>query len=111
MNYTGKDLIKSKRTKGTFTMNGMNLSLVDDDPEQKKKKRSASVEIDGELCKECLLCIEACTPDVLKISQKLNKQGYHSVEYIGEGCTGCGVCFYVCPEPGTIKVYKKISVS
>ncbi len=92
-------------------MNGMNLELVDEDPEKKKKKRSANIEIEGELCKECLLCIEACAPDVLKVSQKLNKLGYHSVEYIGEGCTGCGVCFYVCPEPGTIKVYKKISAS
>jgi NAD-dependent dihydropyrimidine dehydrogenase PreA subunit len=37
--------------------------------------------------------------------------GYHPVEYIGEGCTGCGVCFYVCPEPGTIKVYKKVKAA
>jgi Fe-S-cluster-containing hydrogenase component 2 len=27
--------------------------------------------------------------------------------YVGEGCTGCGICFYACPEPGAIKVYKK----
>ena len=28
-------------------------------------------------------------------------------EYAGEGCSGCGTCFYACPEPGTITVYKK----
>jgi Fe-S-cluster-containing hydrogenase component 2 len=27
--------------------------------------------------------------------------------YTGEGCTGCGICFYACPEPGAIRVYKK----
>ena len=26
---------------------------------------------------------------------------------IGHGCTGCGLCFYVCPEPGAIKVFKR----
>src|SRR5438067_347883 len=24
----------------------------------------------------------------------------------GEGCTGCGICFYCCPEPGALKVYR-----
>jgi NAD-dependent dihydropyrimidine dehydrogenase PreA subunit len=71
------------------------------------QKSSANIQIESELCKECLLCIEVCVPGVLKVSEKLNKMGYHSVEYLGKGCTGCGVCFYVCPEPGTITVYKK----
>ena len=74
-----------------------------------EKRTEATVVLEGELCKECLLCIEVCVPDVLKVSDKLNKMGYHPVEYKGEGCTGCGVCFYVCPEPGTIIVYKKNS--
>ncbi len=43
--------------------------------------------------------------NVLRISENLNVMGYHPVEYIGTGCTGCGICFYVCPEPGTICVY------
>jgi Fe-S-cluster-containing hydrogenase component 2 len=33
--------------------------------------------------------------------------GYHPAKYSGEGCTGCGVCFYTCPEPGAITVFKK----
>jgi len=89
-------------------MSEIKISIVNDGPET-KKKHNARIEIDGELCKECLLCIEACAPDVLKVSDTLNKMGYHPVEYIGDGCTGCGVCFYVCPEPGTITVYKKIN--
>ena len=24
----------------------------------------------------------------------------------GEDCTGCGICFYCCPEPGAITVYR-----
>lgn len=26
--------------------------------------------------------------------------------YIGRGCTGCGICFYCCPEPGAVTVYR-----
>jgi NAD-dependent dihydropyrimidine dehydrogenase PreA subunit len=88
-----------------------NTEIQKDIESPAKKKHNAKVEVDGELCKECLLCIEACAPDVLKVADALNKMGYHPVEYIGEGCTGCGVCFYVCPEPGTIKVYKKIKAA
>jgi NAD-dependent dihydropyrimidine dehydrogenase PreA subunit len=74
---------------------------------QEKKLSLARVEIDADLCKECGLCVEACPVSVLRISERLNIMGYHPVEYIGKGCTGCGICFYVCPEPGTIKVYKE----
>jgi NAD-dependent dihydropyrimidine dehydrogenase PreA subunit len=88
-----------------------NTEIQKDTESPAKKKHNAKVEVDGELCKECLLCIEACAPDVLKVADALNKMGYHPVEYIGEGCNGCGVCFYVCPEPGTIKVYKKIKAA
>jgi len=92
-------------------MSGLNVGTPKKETNPTVKKHNARVEINGELCKECLLCIEACAPDVLKVSDTLNKMGYHPVEYIGEGCTGCGVCFYVCPEPGTIKVYKKIKAA
>lgn len=68
----------------------------------------AHVEIESDLCKECNLCVEACPPKVLRISDKLNVMGYHPVEYIGSGCTGCGICFYVCPEPGTFRIFKKV---
>ena len=64
---------------------------------------------DSEECKGCGLCAAACTPGVLKISDKLNRFGYHTAFYIGQGCTACGLCFLVCPEPGGIRVYKRKS--
>jgi NAD-dependent dihydropyrimidine dehydrogenase PreA subunit len=42
------------------------------------------------------------------MSDKINILGYTYAEYIGEFCTGCGFCFYACPEPGAVTVYKKI---
>ncbi|MFQ5865164.1 MAG: ferredoxin family protein [bacterium] len=75
-----------------------------------KQESRGWVEITADLCKGCLLCLEACPPDVLKASESLNKMGYHPAEYVGEGCTACGICFYICPEPGTIRVYKRIRV-
>lgn len=72
------------------------------------EKSRGRVEISADLCKGCLLCIEACPPEVLKMSEELNKMGYHPAVYVGQGCTGCGICFYVCPEPGTIRVYKRV---
>jgi Fe-S-cluster-containing hydrogenase component 2 len=31
----------------------------------------------------------------------------HPAHYTGEDCTGCGICFYCCPEPGAITVYRR----
>ena len=42
----------------------------------------------------------------LKLSEHLNRYGYHPAIYLGSGCSGCGLCFYACPEPGAITVYK-----
>jgi len=42
------------------------------------------------------------------MSDKINILGYTYAEYIGENCIGCGQCFYACPEPGAVTVYKKI---
>ncbi|MCG8604381.1 4Fe-4S dicluster domain-containing protein [bacterium] len=63
--------------------------------------------METDLCKGCLLCLEVCAPQVLVVSDSLNRMGYHPVEYVGARCTGCGVCYYVCPEPGSIRVYKR----
>jgi len=62
------------------------------------------VDVDIEECKGCGLCVEACPPKVLQLSEELNHHGYHPAQYLGVRCTGCGICFYVCPEPGAITV-------
>jgi len=67
------------------------------------------VETNPEECKGCGLCTEACPPKVLRLSDRLNRYGYHPAEYIGSGCTACGICYYACPEPGGIRVLRRAS--
>jgi len=72
------------------------------------KQARGSVRIDVEECKGCGLCIEACPPQVLRLSSELNRYGLHPAEYLGDGCTGCGICFFVCPEPGALTVLRLV---
>jgi NAD-dependent dihydropyrimidine dehydrogenase PreA subunit len=62
--------------------------------------------VDEAECKGCGLCIEACPPRVIRLSDGLNHYGYRTAVYAGSGCTGCGICFLVCPEPGALTVYR-----
>jgi 2-oxoglutarate ferredoxin oxidoreductase subunit delta len=64
------------------------------------------VKVDGDECKGCGLCVEACPPKVIRLNDKLNHYGYRMASYAGAGCTGCGICFLVCPEPGAITVLR-----
>jgi NAD-dependent dihydropyrimidine dehydrogenase PreA subunit len=64
------------------------------------------VEIHAEECKGCALCIAVCPAGCLELSQELNHQGYHPVFYQGDGCRSDGLCFYACPEPGAIEVFR-----
>lgn len=73
-------------------------------PEQSKDR--GLLKVDAEECKGCGLCVEACPPRVIRLSEKLNHYGYHMANYAGAGCTGCGICFLVCPEPGAITVLR-----
>ncbi|MBN1754797.1 4Fe-4S dicluster domain-containing protein [bacterium] len=65
------------------------------------------MEVYTDHCKGCELCVEICPAGVIEMSEEINKLGYHPARYKGEGCTGCGFCFYACPEPDAITVYKK----
>jgi 2-oxoglutarate ferredoxin oxidoreductase subunit delta len=64
------------------------------------------VELNSEECKGCGLCVKACPTKVLRLSDQLNRYGYHPAEYLGAKCSGCGICFYACPEPGAIRVLR-----
>ncbi len=72
---------------------------------KEEKTDRGQVEIAEEECKGCGLCIEACPPHVLKLSERFNFRGYHPAMYLGAGCTGCGICFFACPEPGAVRVF------
>lgn len=69
-----------------------------------KRRDRGLLRVDTEECKGCGLCIEACPPRVIHLSERLNHYGYRTAVYAGAGCTGCGICFVVCPEPGAITV-------
>ncbi len=64
------------------------------------------IEIDGEFCKGCHLCIAFCPKDVITQSDKINAGGYLTVSFNNNGaCTGCAICAVVCPE-AAIEVYR-----
>ncbi|MGO8756651.1 MAG: ferredoxin family protein [Terracidiphilus sp.] len=73
------------------------------------KRDRGLLRVDEQECKGCGLCIEACPPKVISMSERLNHYGYNTALYAGSGCTGCGICFMVCPEPGAITVYRLVS--
>ena len=56
-----------------------------------------TVTIATERCKGCELCIPACPPGVLHMSQARNGIGARYPELV-PGCTGCGACLLVCPD-------------
>ena len=74
-----------------------------------KKLDRGKLEIEIDECKGCGLCIEACPPKVIGMSEQMNHYGYRTAIYAGAGCTGCGICFMVCPEPGAITVLRAMS--
>lgn len=67
------------------------------------------LQIDVEECKGCGLCVEACPPRVIRLSDALSHYGYRSAQYAGAGCTACGICFLACPEPGAITVLRLVA--
>jgi 2-oxoglutarate ferredoxin oxidoreductase subunit delta len=74
-----------------------------------EKQNRGLLRIDGEECKGCGLCVEACPPKVIALNDRLNPYGYRTAIYAGSGCTACGICFLVCPEPGAITVLRRRS--
>jgi 2-oxoglutarate ferredoxin oxidoreductase subunit delta len=74
-----------------------------------EKRDRGLLRVDADECKGCGLCVEACPPKVIRLSQRLNHSGYRTAVYAGAGCTGCGICFMACPEPGAITVLRAVN--
>ncbi|BAS29136.1 4Fe-4S dicluster domain-containing protein [Limnochorda pilosa] len=65
--------------------------------------------IDQERCKGCELCLAACGPGVLELSEAFNSRGYRYSQLTDpDRCTSCAQCARVCPE-AAIAVYKLAS--
>ena len=86
----------------------MRMLVEDHGMSETIKKDRGLLRIDEQECKGCWLCIEACPPKVIRMSEHLNHLGYRTAYYAGAGCTGCGVCFTACPEPGAITVLRYV---
>ena len=57
-----------------------------------------TVVIDVEACKGCELCIDACKPEVLVMTDSdTNGKGFR-YPYLLAGCTACRACAQVCPD-------------
>jgi len=59
-----------------------------------------------ETCKGCELCIDACPQDSLRLSDSINRQGFHYAVLVEDNCTGCVNCALVCPD-AVITVYRQ----
>lgn len=64
-------------------------------------------EIDPEQCKGCRLCVDVCPRGCMVIGSDINHSGYQFAKFEQKDCTACGFCYYTCPEPGAIKVFKR----
>ena len=67
--------------------------------EAKAKKAPPVVDFREERCKGCGLCVLVCPKDCLRVSDRLNRQGYPVAEMVDlESCTGCVFCAWICPD-------------
>ena len=52
------------------------------------------------------MCVASCPKKAIILSNRINRNGYRTSAPESTGCVGCGTCFYACPEPGAITVYR-----
>ncbi len=59
------------------------------------------VHIIEDRCKGCAFCVEYCPKDVLVLSDRFNRKGYHPPEVIESkdgDCVNCNLCEMICPD-------------
>ena len=50
-------------------------------------------------CKGCGFCVEYCPKEILALSSRFNRKGYHPPEVVKEGeCVNCNLCEMICPD-------------
>ncbi|UCE95671.1 MAG: ferredoxin family protein [Candidatus Bathyarchaeota archaeon] len=59
-------------------------------------------------CKGCALCVNACPFSLIRISDRINSQGYYPAELVDpeKRCTSCTLCAITCPDVA-IEVYRE----
>jgi 2-oxoglutarate ferredoxin oxidoreductase subunit delta len=76
----------------------------------KIQRPQGTVRIITERCKGCSYCIDYCPKDVLVMSEKFNKKGYHYPDIMKRGlCVNCGLCANICPEFAVFSVEEEIT--
>ncbi len=59
----------------------------------------AKITISEDTCKGCGLCTTVCPKKIVRISDRINKKGYHPAECSDESqCIGCAFCARMCPD-------------
>ena len=70
----------------------------------------AKVEFLENVCKGCLLCVQACPGGIISQSEHFNQSGYKVVEVKAENqgkWLGCAACATVCPDIA-IRVWRMV---
>ena len=58
-----------------------------------------TIQITGERCKGCALCIEFCPRDCISLSEELNLKGYFVAAFDeSRDCNACRNCALMCPD-------------
>lgn len=78
------------------------------------ERQKAVVEISGEKCKGCEICVVVCAQGCLDLNRSVyNEKGFHPASFAYQGtnggCTACGLCYLVCPDYAisAVKTLKK----
>ncbi len=98
MKTTLENIQKNGNKKPEITLNKtMKFNRKPLDANTRKIQRG-KVHIIDERCKGCTFCVVYCPKDVLEMSEKFNKKGYHPPYVAKDICVNCHFCEVICPE-------------